>query len=142
VEEINNQFYNGKKEIDEYENMAIDIIDNNIDELAFIGLKIPKKSTKLYIYRINANDLKTQKIIENASVNNQLKEFRNKYILIEKSNILEKLLQNYYNKPKEITKFISIATIHNLKDPYNRLHSLDKVKNDHESEIINEYKKK
>jgi hypothetical protein len=141
VEEINRQFYGGRKEIDESKNIAIDVIDNNIDELSFIELKIPEKSTKLYIYRINTNNLKTRRTIESASVNNQLKEFRNKYILTEKSNILEKLLKNYYNKPEEITKFISVATIHNLKDPYNRLPSLKKVKNNHESEIINEYKK-
>jgi hypothetical protein len=141
VEEINNQFHNGKKEIDENENTAIDIIDDNIGKLAFIGLKIPEKSTKLYIYRIDTSNLKTKKTIENTSVNNQLKEFRNKYILTEKSNILEELLQNYHNKPEEITKFISIATIHNLKDPYNRLPSLNKVKNNLESEIINGYKK-
>jgi hypothetical protein len=141
VEEINNKIYNGKKEIDESKNIAIDIIDDNINKPAYVGLKIPEKSTKLYIYRINTNNLKTKKTIENASVNNQLKEFRNKYILIEKSNILEKMLQNYYNKPEEITKFISIATIHNLKNPYNRLTSLNKVKSNHESEIINGYKK-
>jgi hypothetical protein len=140
VEEINNQFYNGRKEINEYENIAIDVADDNINKPAFIGLKIPEKSTRLYIYRIDTNNLKTKKTIENASVNNQLKEFRNKYILIEKSNILEKMLQNYYNKPEEITKFISIATIHNLKNPYNRLASLNKVKSNHESEIINGYR--
>jgi hypothetical protein len=140
VEEINNQFYNGRKEIDENKNIAIDVIDDDINKPAFIGLKIPEKSTKLYIYGIDTNNLKTKKTIENASVNNQLKELRNKYVLIEKSNILEKLLQNHYNKPKDITKFISIATIHNLKNPYNRLALLDKVKSSHESEIINGYR--
>jgi len=139
VEEINNQFYNGKKEIDENKNIAIDVIYDSIYNKAFIGIKIPQESTKLNIYRINTNNFKSKKAIETASANGQLKELRNKYILTEKSNILEKIL-NYYNKPKDITKFISIFTIHNLINPYNRATSLKEIKIIHESEIINGYK--
>ena len=140
VEEINNQFYNGKKEIDENENITVDIIDDNMNKLAFIGLKIPKKSTKLNIYRINTNNFKSKKTIETASANGQMKELRNKYMLTEKSNIIEKIVK-YYNKPEDIIKFISIFTIHNLTTPYNRTSSLGEIKNIYESEIINEYKK-
>jgi hypothetical protein len=140
VEEINNKIYNGKKEIDESKNMAIDIIFDSIYSKAFIGIKIPQESTKLNVYEINTNNFKSKKAIENASANGQLKELRNKYILTEKFNILEKILK-YYNKPENITKFVSITTIHNLKNPYDRLISLSKVKSNHESEIINGYKK-
>jgi hypothetical protein len=140
VEEINNQFYNGRKEIDQNKNIAIDVIYDGIHDKAFTGIKIPQESTKLTIYRINTNNFKSKKIIEIASVNGQIKELRNKYILTEKSNILEKILK-YYNKPEEITKFISIFTIHNLTNPYNRTSSLNEIKNIYESEITNGYKK-
>ncbi|MBX0312156.1 MAG: hypothetical protein JHC31_10345 [Sulfurihydrogenibium sp.] len=139
VEEINNQFYNGRKEIDESKNIAIDIIYDSIYSNAFIGIKDPQKSTKLSTYGINTNNFKSKKAIEIASTNGQLKELRNKYILIEKPDILEKILK-YYNKPENITKFISIFTIHNLTNPYNRMISLKEIKNIHESEIINGYK--
>jgi hypothetical protein len=140
VEEINNKIYNGKKEIDENKNMAIDIIDDSINDKAFIGIKIPQESTKLAIYKINTNNFESKKAVENSSVNGQLKELRNKYILIEKYNILEKILK-YYNKPENITKFVSIFTIHNLTNPYNRTASLDELKNNkYEPEIINGYK--
>ena len=140
VEEINNQFYNGKKEIDENENITVDVIFDSIYSNAFIGIKIPEKSTKLNIYRINTNNFKNKKVIEDASANEQLKELRNKYVLTERSNILEKILK-YYNKPEDITKFISIFTIHNLINPYNRKTSLSSLINIYESEIINGYKK-
>jgi len=139
VEEINNKIYNGKKEIDESKNMAVDVIYDSMYIKAFLGIKIPQESTKLIMYRINTNNFKRKKAVENASTNRQLKELRNKYILIEKANILEKMLQ-YYNKPEDITKFISILTIHNLTNPYNRIASLNEIKNTHESEIINGYK--
>jgi hypothetical protein len=139
VEEINNKIYNGKKEIDESKNIAVDVIHDSIYNKAFIGIKIPQKSTKLSIYRINTNNFESKKAIENASANGQLKELKNKYILIEKSNILEKILK-YYNKPEEITKFVSIFTIHNLTNPYNRTTSLSEIKNTNESEIISGYK--
>jgi hypothetical protein len=140
VEEVNNKIYNGKKEIDENKNIAIDVIFDSIYSNAFIGIKDPQKSTKLSIYRINTNNFESKKAIEIASTNGQLKELRNKYILIEKSNILEKILK-YYNKPEDINKFISIFTIHNLTNPYDRTISLKGLKNIYESEIINEYKK-
>jgi len=140
VEEINNQFYNGKKEIDESKNIAIDVIFDSIYRNAFIGIKIPEKSTKLNIYRINTNNFKSKKTIETASANGQMKKLRNKYMLTEKSNIIEKIVK-YYNKPEDIIKFISIFTIHNLTTPYNRTSSLGEIKNIYESEIINEYKK-
>jgi hypothetical protein len=139
VEEINNKIYNGKKEIDESKNMAVDVIYDSMYVKAFLGIKIPQESTKLTMYRIYTNNFKSKKAVENASSNRQLKELRNRYILIEKANILEKMLQ-YYNKPEDITKFISILTIHNLTNPYNRIASLNEIKNTHESEIINEYK--
>ena len=139
VEEINNQFYNGKKKIDESKNIAIDVMYDGIHRKAFIGIKIPQESTKLNIYRINTNNFKNKKIIEDASVNEQMQELRNKYILAEKPNILEKILK-YYNKPEEITKFVSIFTIHNLTNPYNRETSLIELKNIYESEIINGYR--
>jgi hypothetical protein len=140
VEEVNNQFYNGRKEIDESKNIAIDVIFDSIYSNAFIGIKDPQKSIKLSIYRINTNNFKSKKAIEDASANGQLKELKNKYILIEKSNILEKILK-YYNKPEDINKFISIFTIHNLTNPYDRTISLKGLKNIYESEITNEYKK-
>ncbi|MBX0313163.1 MAG: hypothetical protein JHC31_15605, partial [Sulfurihydrogenibium sp.] len=139
VEEINNQFYNGRKEIDENRNIAIDVIYDGIYDKAFIGIKDPQKSTKLSIYRINTNNFESKKAIETASANGQLKELRNKYILTEKSDILEKILK-YYSNPESITKFISIFTIHNLTNPYDRTASLKEIKNIHESEIINRYK--
>jgi hypothetical protein len=139
VEEINNQFYNGKKEIDENKNIAIDVVYDGIYDKAFIGIKDSQKSTKLSIYRINTNNFESKKAIETASANGQLKELRNKYILTEKSDILEKILK-YYNKPEDITKFVSIFTIHNLTNPYDRTTSLKEIKNIHESEIINGYK--
>jgi len=139
VEEINNQFYNGKKEIDESKNIAIDVISDGIYDKAFIGIKDPQKSTKLSIYKINTNNFESKKAIEIASTNGQLKELRNKYILTEKPDTLEKILK-YYSKPEDITKFISILTIHNLTNPYDRTASLKEIKNIHESEIINGYK--
>jgi hypothetical protein len=140
VEEVNNQFYNGRKEIDKNKNIAIDVIYDRISNKAFIGIKDPQKSTKLSIYRINTSNFENKKGIEIASTNGQLKELRNKYILLtEKSNILEKILK-YYNKLEDITKFISIFTIHNLTNPYDRTTSLKEIKNIHESEIINGYK--
>jgi hypothetical protein len=139
VEEVNNQFYNGKKEIDEDRNIAIDVIYDSIYDKAFIGIKNPQKSTKLSIYRINTNNFESKKAIEDTSTNGQLKELRNKYILTEKSDILEKILK-YYSKPEDITKFVSIFTIHNLTNPYDRTTSLKEIKSIHESEIINGYK--
>jgi hypothetical protein len=139
VEEVNNQFYNGRKEIDESKNIAIDVIFDSIYSNAFIGIKDPQKSIKLSIYRINTNNFKSKKAIEDASANGQLKELKNKYILTEKSDILEKILK-YYSKPEDITKFVSIFTIHNLTNPYDRTTSLKEIRNIHESEIINGYK--
>jgi hypothetical protein len=141
VEEINNKFYSGKKEIDESENITIDVIYDGIYDKAFIGIKIPKDSIKLSIYRVNTNGFINKKAIENASVNGQVKELRNKYLLTRKSDILEKILK-YYNQPEDITKFISLFTIHNLTTPFNRTSSLSEVKNIHESEIVNGYKDK
>jgi hypothetical protein len=139
VEEINNQFYNGRKEIDESKNIAIDVIYDSIYDKAFIAIKDTQKSTKLSIYRIDTNSFESKKAIETASANGQLKELRNKYILTEKPDTLEKILK-YYNKPEDITKFVSIFTIHNLTNPYDRTTSLKEIKNIHESEIINGYK--
>jgi hypothetical protein len=139
VEEINRQFYNGKKEINENRNIAVDVIYDSTYDKAFMGIKIPQESTKLSIYRINTNNFKSKKTIENASTNGQLKELRNKYILIEKPNILEKILK-YYDKSENITKFISIFTIHDLTNPYDRTASFSELKNTYESEIINGYK--
>jgi hypothetical protein len=140
IDEINNQFYNGRKEIDENKNIAIDVISDGIHSKAFIGIKIPQESTKLNIYRINTNNSKSKKAIKTASTNGQLKELRNKYILTEKSNILEKILK-YYDSSGNITKFISVFTIHNLTNPYDRTISLNELKNTYESEIVNGYKK-
>jgi hypothetical protein len=140
VEEINNQFYNGRKEIDESKNIAIDIIYDRVSTKAFIAIKNPQKSTKLSIYRINTNNFESKKAIETASANGQLKELRNKYILTEKSSILERILKYYNNKLEDITKFVSIFTIHNLTNPYDRTTSLKEIKSIHESEIINGYK--
>jgi hypothetical protein len=139
-EEINNQFYNGRKKIDENKNIAVDVIYDSIYDKALIGIKIPQKSTKLNMYKINTSNFESKKAIENASANGQLKELRNKYILTEKSDILEKMLK-YYNKPENIIKFISILTIHNLINPYDRTASIGELKNTYESEIINGYKK-
>jgi len=140
VKEINNQFYDGRKEIDENKNIAIDVIYDSIYDKAFIGIKIPQESTKLNVYEINTNNLKNKNIIENASTNGQLKELRNKYILTEKANILEKIFRSY-NNSEDITKFISIFTIHNLTNPYNQSKiKINKSNSSYESDIIKGYK--
>jgi hypothetical protein len=141
IQKINNEFYNGKEELKEEDNLVIDILDDEYSYRSTIGVKIPKKSYKEYAYLMNTNDLKAKDILQNATVNNILKKLRNRYNLTQKPDTLTSILR-HYNKPEEITKFISISTIHNLTTPFNQSKtSLNIFKNFHESEIISGYEK-
>jgi hypothetical protein len=141
TQKINNEFYNRKEELKEEDNLVIDILDDEYSYRSAIGVKIPKKSYKEYAYLMNTNNLKTKDILQNATVNNILKKLRNRYNLTQKPDTLTSILR-HYNKPEEITKFISVSTIHNLTTPFNQSKtSLNIFKNFHESEIISGYEK-
>jgi len=141
IQKINNEFYNGKEELKEEDNLVVDIFGDEYNYKSAIGVKIPWKSHKEYVYLMNTNNLKTKDILQNATVNSMLKKLRNRYNLTQKPNTLTSILK-YYNKPEKITKFISVSTINNLTTPFNQSKtSLNIFKNFHESEIINEYEK-